>query len=85
MKRGTRISAPVSTFAGLSVLVAVLPLSPGSVSVTSRVTNVGGSTPNTLPLYERIRQISFSLTNLKLSERSDSDTGIISNVSLSIK
>ena len=34
MKRGTLISAPVSTVAGLRVFVAVLPLIPGSVAVT---------------------------------------------------
>ena len=31
MKRGTRTSTPVSSLAGLSVLVAVSPLRPGSV------------------------------------------------------
>lgn len=31
MNRGTRTVAPVSTVAGLSVFVAVSPLSPGSV------------------------------------------------------
>ena len=49
-KRGTLISAPVSTVAGLVTLVAVSPLKPGSVLVISRVTKLGGSTENTLPL-----------------------------------
>ena len=35
---------------GLSTLVAVLPLTPGSVSVISSSTNSGGSTAKTLPL-----------------------------------
>ena len=50
MNSGTLISAPVSRVAGLVALVAVLPAKPGSVSVTSSSTNVGGSTRNTLPL-----------------------------------
>ena len=44
MNRGTRISAPVSTLAGLRVLVAVLPLKPGSVSVISSSMKLGIST-----------------------------------------
>ena len=47
---GTRISAPVSTVAGFKVLVAVLPLTPGSVAVTSSSTKLGISTLKTLPL-----------------------------------
>ena len=50
MNRGTRISAPVSTVAGFRVLVAVLPLTPGSVAVTSSSTKLGISTLKTLPL-----------------------------------
>lgn len=40
MNRGTLISAPVSTVAGFVAFVAVSPLIPGSVSVTSRSTKV---------------------------------------------
>ena len=50
MKSGTLTSAPVSTVAGLVEPVAVSPRTPGSVAVTSRVTNMGGSTANTFPL-----------------------------------
>ena len=50
MNRGTLISAPVSTVAGFVAFVAVSPLIPGYVSVTSRSTKYGGSTPNTVPL-----------------------------------
>ena len=50
MNRGTFTSAPVSTVAGLVTLVAVLPAKPGSVSVTTRSTKLGTSTPKTLPL-----------------------------------
>ena len=49
MNRGTFIDAPVSTTAGFVAPVAVSPLNPGSVSVTSSYTNNGGSTANTLP------------------------------------
>ena len=50
MKRGTLISAPVSTVAGLVAVVAVLPAEPGAGSVTSSYTKKGGSTLKTLPL-----------------------------------
>ena len=40
--RGTRISAPVSRVAGLVTFVAVSPLKPGSVSVISSSTKLGG-------------------------------------------
>ena len=41
MKRGTRISAPVSSVAGFVAFVAVSPLSPGSVYVTLRTVFTG--------------------------------------------
>ena len=42
--------APVSRVAGLVTLVAVSPLTPGSVAVTSSSMKLGASTLNTLPL-----------------------------------
>ena len=48
MKRGTLSVKPVSTFAGLVAPVAVLPLKPGAVSVTSKTTWDGSLTSNTL-------------------------------------
>ena len=65
--RGTATVAPVSTVAGLLAPVAVSPLNPGSVSVISSSTNRGGSTENTLPLWEQILHISFSFTNFSAS------------------
>ena len=50
---GTCNSNPVSNFAGFPDVVVVFPAKPGSVYVTSNSTNVGGSTANTFPLYER--------------------------------
>ena len=49
MKIGTWMTAPVSTVAALVTLVAVLPFTPGSVSVTMRSTKFGASTVNALP------------------------------------
>ena len=50
---GTLISAPVSSVAGFVALVAVSPLKPGSVSVTSSSTKNGGSSPQKLSLFDR--------------------------------
>jgi len=61
------MDAPVSTMAGLVAPVAVSPLKPGSVSVTSSSTKLGGSIPKTFPLWERTFTISFSFTNLRAS------------------
>src|SRR6185437_10336592 len=46
---GTCTTAPVSSVAGLVTLETVSPLIPGSVSVTSRITDAGSSTPVGLP------------------------------------
>src|ERR1017187_2820866 len=52
MKRGTRISRPVSSLAGLVTLpLDESPRTPGSVEATSSSTNVGSSKPMGLPLY----------------------------------
>src|SRR5919107_1250260 len=52
MKSGTCTTTPVSRVAGLVPPVAVSPLSPGSVSETSRSTCAGGSTLTTSPSAE---------------------------------
>ena len=52
MNKGTCTWAPVSTTAGFVAPVAVSPLNPGSVSVTSNSTNKGGSIANTT-LYRK--------------------------------
>jgi len=49
MNKGTVITAPVSTFAGLLAPVAESPLTPGSVSTTSNSTKFGALTWNALP------------------------------------
>src|ERR1035437_487571 len=48
-KSGTSTTSPVSTVAGLNAALAVSPLKPGSVAVTVSSTDVGRSTPRTLP------------------------------------
>ena len=45
MNKGTFTVAPVSTVDGLSVFVAVSPFMPGSVYVTSNITDDGKSHP----------------------------------------
>ena len=65
--KGTCISNPVSNFAGFPDVVVVFPLNPGSVYVTYNSTNVGGSTANVLPLYERIVTSMFSFKYFKQS------------------
>ena len=57
----------------------------GSVYVTSNSTNVGGSTSNTLPLYERIVTSIFSFKYFKQSPNVSLFKGIWSYVSLSMK
>ena len=78
IKSGTLISAPVSSIAGFVAFVAVFPANPGSVSVTSRSTKLGGSIANTFPLYDQTLHTIFSFTNLKLSESSFWLTGTCS-------
>src|ERR1035441_215477 len=52
IKRGTRISRPVSSVAGLVTLpLDESPRTPGSVEATSSATNIGNSKPMGLPLY----------------------------------
>src|SRR5215472_9822578 len=52
MKRGTRISSPVPSRAGLvTVPLDESPRTPGSVNATWSVTLAGNSTPIGLPLY----------------------------------
>src|SRR5262249_8128016 len=46
---GTWTTAPVSSVAGFVTFETVSPLTPGSVSVTSRTTDAGKSTPVGLP------------------------------------
>ena len=48
-KSGTLSVAPVSTVQGFVAFVAVFPATPGSHSVTSRITLIGGSIANTSP------------------------------------
>ena len=49
IKIGTITVAPVSTVAGYVTFVAVLPFTPGSVSVILRLTKFGASTLNAFP------------------------------------
>ena len=44
INKGTRTTAPVDNFAGLTPPLAVSPLTPGSVSITSNSTKLGGTT-----------------------------------------
>ena len=54
------IEAPVSTVAGLVALVAVLPLTPGSVDVTSKITLAGMSTESGISSSELMITVTSS-------------------------
>src|SRR5699024_3054195 len=63
-KKGTCTTKPVSIVAGFEPPLAVSPLIPGSVSVTSKSTVFGKSIPKISPLYSIIDTSIFSFKNL---------------------
>ena len=60
MNKGTLTEAPVSTVAGFVAFVAVFPLTPGSVCVTSKITLAGISTDNGILSSVLIKMVTIS-------------------------
>ena len=67
--------APVETVAGLDPPVAVSPLTPGSVWIISRSTNVGATTEIGFSFQSNTLQISSSVTHFSRSPTVSMMTG----------
>src|SRR5690606_17263978 len=84
-KSGTCTTSPVSRVAGLVAPVAVSPLKPGSVWVTSSSTKVGSSTPMALSLWNCTWIIMLSLRKKTASPKRSRLSEICSYVEVSMK